>query len=472
MVTMEKQGVPVVGIVGEHFESDWKKAAKTKGVPGTRYVLTSLPSNCVVEKRCEAAAEEMIDALIDALTRPLIDEEKDPASKEQKIGRKQDRIACTATLQEVNQYFYEREMTDGLPIIPPTEVAVKEMLTGTDLPPDHVVSVILPEMRKATVEKIAVSAVMAGCLPTYMPVLIAAVEAAMDPDFHLVEVGVSTGSYAPLMIVNGPIRNDLSINYRHGALSPGRRANATIGRALRLIILNTGRALPGIQDMGVLGSPGKYTQCMGEHEEATPWEPLHVERGCAPNSNAVSMVPITARVAILGGDTPQENLQVASQAAVVRANSDYLGSNIVFFVSPVTCDVFRDAKWSKKDIQQHLYEHARVLPTSFWGARFYKPTGRRNVEFFLGKDMAEWIFKQEGTDMPLPIVTGPDKFIVVCAGGHGVNQNAIFTCGHGMLVTREIRLPKNWKALVEKYKAREIERFRDAVHPNIPFTVL
>ena len=305
MVTMEKQGIPVVGIANEHFESDWKIAARTKGVPGTRYVLTSLPSNCVQVDRCEAAAEEeMFDKLVEALTRPLTEEEKGPVLEELKV----ERVACTGTLQEVNQYFYEREMTDGLPIIPPTEAAVQEMLTGTDLPPDYLVTKILPEMRKATVEKIAINAVMAGCLPTYMPVLIAAAEAAMDPDFHLVETGVSTGSYAPLMIINGPIRNDLNINYKHGALSPGRRANATIGRALRLILLNTGRALPGIQDMGILGSPGKYTQCVGEHEEASPWEPLHVQRGCAPGSSAVSMVPVTARVAILGGDNPQNTL--------------------------------------------------------------------------------------------------------------------------------------------------------------------
>jgi hypothetical protein len=457
MVTMEKQGVPTVGIVLEHFETDWKTAARTKGVPGARYVLTGLPSKCMVVKQCEDAAEEMFDELIDALTRPLNDEEKDPVPAEE---RKVEKIICAGTLQEVNEYFYEREMTDGLPIIPPTEEAVKEMLTGTDLPPDHVVTTILPEMRKATVEKIAINAVMAGCLPIYMPVLIAAAEAAMDPDFHLVEVGVSSGSYSPLMIINGPIRHDLNVNFRHGALSPGRRPNASIGRALRLILLNTGRALPGIQDMGVLGSPGKYTQCVGEHEEASPWEPLHVERGLAPGSSAVSMVPIHSRVTIIGEDTPEETLRVTAQAAVVRVSTHYLGSNSVFFVSPATCDVFRDAKWSRKDIQQYLYENARVLPTSFWGARFFTPAGRRNVESYFGKETAEWIFAQEGTDVPLPIVTGPGKFIVVCVGGHGVNQNAVFTCGHGMLVTREIRLPRNWKELMGKYKEREIARFR------------
>src|SRR3972149_11356329 len=172
MVTMEKQGIPVVGIANEHFESDWRMAARTKGVPATRYVLPPLPSNCIDVDQCEAAAVEMMDKLIDALTRPLTNAEKGPGPEELKVERN----ACTGTLPEVNQYFYEREMTDGLPIIPPTEAAVIEMLTGTDLPPDHVVTRILPELRKATVEKIAINAVMAGCLPTHMPVLIAAAE--------------------------------------------------------------------------------------------------------------------------------------------------------------------------------------------------------------------------------------------------------------------------------------------------------
>lgn len=458
MVVMEKQGIPVVGIVNEHFETDWKLAARIRGVPGTRYVLTALPSNTVQVDQCEAAAEQMVDKLINALTQPLTDGEKGPANEE----LKSERFACTGTLEAVNQWFYEREMTDGLPIIPPTEAAVREMLSGTDLLPDHVVARILPELRKATIETIAVNAVMAGCLPTYMPVLIAAVEAVMDPDYHLVETGVSTGSYAPLMIVNGPIRNDLSINYKHGALSPGRRANAAIGRALRLTLLNTGRALPGRQDMGVLGSPGKYTQCVGENEEVSPWEPFHVQKGYAPGSSTVSVLPITGRVATIGGDDPQNTLRLAAEAAVIRAHTDYLGSNIVLFMSPASCDVFRDAKWSKEDIQKHLYEHARIPPTSFWGARYYKETGRRNVEFFLGKEMAKWIFRQEGTDMPLPIVTSPDKFVVVCVGGHGTPQNAIFTCGHGGLATREIKLPRKWNVLVEKYRVREIERFRGA----------
>lgn len=458
MVTMETQGVPVVGIVQQYFESDWKMAATTKGVPGTRYVLTSLPADCEILEKCEAAAVEMIDRLIDALTRPLTEEEKGSArGEEQKVAR----IVCTGTLQEVNQYFYEREMTDGLPIIPPTETAVQEMLTGTDLPPDHLVTMILPEMRQATVEKIAINAVMAGCLPTHMPVLIAAAEAVMDPAYHLVETGVSTGSYAPLMIVNGPIRHDLSINYQHGALSPGRRANAAIGRALRLILLNTGRALPGIQDMGVLGASGKYTQCVGEHEEASPWEPLHVQRGCAPGSSAVSVVPITARVAVHGyADTPELALEPIATAAGIRRTTNYLGSEIIVFLSPHSADQFREATWSKQDMQHHLYQHARILATSYYGLKYYKGTGRRNVEAYFGKETAAWIFKQERTATPLPIVTDPDKFIIVVIGGHGTGQNAVLPGGHGNMATREITLPKNWKTLVEKYKAREIERFK------------
>jgi hypothetical protein len=405
---------------------------------------------------CEKAAEEMLDDLIGELTRPLANEETVRIIREKRSSR----FVCTGTLEEVNQYFYERECTDGLPIIPPTEEAVEEMLTGTDFPPDRVVATVLPELRQATVEKIGINAVMAGCLPTHMPVLLAAVEAVMDPDFHLVEVNVSAGSYTPFMIVNGPIRVDLGINCKHGALSPGRRANAALGRALRLILLNCGRALPGVQDMGVLGSPGKYTQCVGENEEESPWNPLHVERGSSPESSTVSLLAITARAPVHGGDTPEITLEPLARAAALRPNSSYLGTHILVVLAPDTAELFSDAGWTKEDIQRHLYEHARHLPTSLYGLRHYTPSGRRSVKFYLDKEMAEWIFAQEGTSTPIPIVAGPDRFVIVVFGGHGQKQNAVFPGGHGQMVTKQVILPARWGELVEKYKVREIGRFR------------
>ena len=163
------------------------------------------------------------------------------------------------------------------------------MLQGTDLPPDHVVGKIIPRLGKATVEKIAINAVMAGALPTYMPLLIAGVEALLDPESAFDTFGVSTGSWAPFWIVNGPIRHDLQINSGYGALSPGNVANAAIGRALGLIIKNIGGIRKGVEDMGVLGNPGKYTLVIAENEEGSPWEPLHVERGFNAQDSTVTL---------------------------------------------------------------------------------------------------------------------------------------------------------------------------------------
>jgi len=196
-----------------------------------------------------------------------------------KEGEKLPRIVFKGSLGEVNRFFYKRGWADGLPIIPPTEEAVKEMLTGTDLPSDHIIGTIIPRSGKATVEKIAINAVMAGALPTYMPLLIAGVQAIMDPRSRYSTWGVSTGSWSPFWIVNGPIRNDLNINSSSGALSPGDIANAAIGRAMGLIIKNIGGVRKGIEDMGVLGNPGKYSMVIAENEEDSPWEPLHVEQG-------------------------------------------------------------------------------------------------------------------------------------------------------------------------------------------------
>lgn len=208
--------------------------------------------------------------------------------------------------------------------------------------------------------------------------------------------------------------------------------------------------------------PANIPSVLANMRRRAPGTPF-VERGCAPESSAVSVVPITARVAVHGyADTLELALEPIGNAAGIRRTTNYLGSEIIVFLSPHSADQFREAKWSKQDIQRYLYEHARILPTSYYGRKCYRGTVRRNVEAYFGKETAGWVFDQEGTATPLPIVTDPAKFIIVVVGGHGTGQNAVLPGGHGNMATREIRLPRNWEALVAKYKAREIERFRDA----------
>jgi len=188
-------------------------------------------------------------------------------------------IEIADDFEAVQRLYLDRGWSDGLPIVPPTLQRVEAMLAE-----------IPPIWGAATVEKLAINAVMAGCLPEYLPVLIAAVEAIADPVFNLYAIQATTHPCAPLMIINGPIREALGMNYSSGSFGPGWRANATIGRAMRLVLLNVGGAYPGVGDMSTQGAPSKFSYCVAENEEENPWEPLHVERGFRPDQSAVTVM--------------------------------------------------------------------------------------------------------------------------------------------------------------------------------------
>ena len=258
-------------------------------MPGIRVVGESVACESTVKSEIEEGIAAAMQDVVEALTKPLTPEEKFP---KQQTG-KTPRVAFKGSLQEVNRFYYSKGWTDGLPIIPPTEEAVQEMMTGTDLPPDHILATIIPRKGKATVEKIAINAVMAGALPTYMPVLIAAVQSFDDPKTRFDTFEVSTGSWAPFLAINGRIRNDININCSSGALSPGNIANAAIGRAVGLIVKNIGGARKAVEDMGVIGNPGKYSLVIGEDEEESPWEPLSVERGFKKEDSVVTLFGAT-----------------------------------------------------------------------------------------------------------------------------------------------------------------------------------
>ncbi len=182
------------------------------------------------------------------------------------------------------ELFFERGVTDGLPVVPPTRSRVERMLEATRRPPDTLLGEMPPNYGRVTVEKVAINAVMAGCRPDYLPVALAAAECACEPAFNLHGVATSTHFSAPLIVVNGPVRTRIGINSGFGVFGPGYRANATIGRALRLLMINVGGARPGETSMSTFGHPGRYTYCIAEHEEASPWPPYHLERGLAPGT--------------------------------------------------------------------------------------------------------------------------------------------------------------------------------------------
>ena len=226
------------------------------------------------------------------------------------------------------------------------------MLTGTDLAPDHLVTKIIPRMGKATVEKIAVNAVMAGCLPTYMPILITAAQCLMDYRARYDIFEVSTGSWAPFFAFNGPVRNDVNINCSSGSLSPGNIANSTIGRAVGLMAKNIGGARKAVEDMGVIGNPGKYSLIIGEHEEESPWAPYHVEHGFKKEDSTMTLfLPNTFTQTI-----PRETNAQGVADMLVGMNA---GGLSVFILIPSHAKILDAEGWTKKKVLDYVIKNMK-----------------------------------------------------------------------------------------------------------------
>jgi hypothetical protein len=251
-----------------------------------------------------------------------------------------------------------------LPVVPPSRSRVDAMLTGTRRERDKVIGEMAPNYGRATVERVAVNAVMAGCRPEYLPVLLAAVEAACHPAFNLHGVSSSTHFSAPLMLVNGPIRRRIGLNCSFGLFGPGYRANATIGRALRLVMINVGGARPGETSMSTFGHPGRYTYCIGEHEEASPWPPYHAGRGFAPDQSTVTL---------FAGEGPHGISDHSSRTAPSLAGSIGwsmaglwnakhfpLYSHTMLLVGPEHARTFADDGWSQDDLRGFLFRAIRA----------------------------------------------------------------------------------------------------------------
>jgi hypothetical protein len=267
--------------------------------------------------------------------------------------------------ESVFEFTYEEGWTDGLPIIPPTAERLERVFAATSLEPAEVVGKLEPRRGEATVEKIAINAVMAGCRPEYMSVLISAVRALARPEFNLNGIQSTTNPVAPLMILNGPVRREIEVNCVRGALGQGTRANATIGRALRLLMMNVGSGLPETVDKAILGMPAKYSFCLGEDEENSPWDPLHVERGLLEEQSAVTVVGVASLVNNLLNihpelSRPEPNLLLLADAMAQKGSNNIQlgGGNPVVVLPSGLAQMLHDAGYSKDDVKSFLWEHA------------------------------------------------------------------------------------------------------------------
>ena len=343
-------------------------------------------------------------------------------------------VATHEGFDSVNDYFYERGWTDGLPIVPPTEERVEALLSGMPWrDADEVISIVPPRMGTATMRQIAVNAVMAGCKPEYLPVVVAALHAVSVPAYGLSHRQTTTHAGAPLIIVNGPIVERLRINCGRGLFGPGWRANATIGRALRLILVNVGGAGPGV-DASQTGHPGKYTYCIAEYEAANPWEPLHVERGYTREQSVVTVVNTEAPHSMT------ENIQTdphgivttfASCMATLGVNNLYSQGNPVLVLGIEHAQHIASAGWSKQDLQQALFERARQP----WG--LMKNRGKSK-----GPHFPESVDRSDDKSM-VPIVWEPKDLLVVVGGGAGGKSMFLPTAGgQSLAVSKAIEAAK------------------------------
>jgi hypothetical protein len=326
---------------------------------------------------------------------------------------------------EIDAHFQERGWTDGLPIAPPTEARVRELLRQTPRHPREVVGVLPPRQGEATVEKIAVNAAMAGCRPEYFPVVLAAIEALADPLFNLDSVQATTHPVATLLVVNGPIARAIGLQAGYNAFGQGFRANVTIGRAVRLVLMNVGGGLPGSGDRATQGSPAKIAYCVAENEAESPWEPLHVEAGLPAGASTVT---------VFGCEGPHNIQDHYSNTALgvllpVAGAMGQAGSNNLLgrgwpllSLGPEHAATIAKEGYTKQKVKEFLFEHARF------------PLARLGPEY-RRQQIDRWGVV-DAPDTMVPIVRAADDISIIVAGGAGKHSSWQPTFGDGTHWTR------------------------------------
>ena len=268
-----------------------------------------------------------------------------------------------ARLEDEFEAMFERGFSDGLPLVPPTEERVLAMLQGTRRAPDEVVAAVPPDLVPCTVEKVAVNAVMAGCRPEYLPVVLAAVEAACTDQFNMHGLLATTMSAGPVLVVNGPIRGRIGLNSEMNALGQGHRANSTIGRALQLVVRNVGGGRPGEVDRAVFGHPGKLGFCIAENEEDSPWSPLSADLGVSAGQDLVTLFPGEGPRTIVDQLSREPESLARSFAATLKGiyhPKAVIAFDALLIVGPEHARVFREAGWDKDRLKARLHELCQI----------------------------------------------------------------------------------------------------------------
>ena len=329
------------------------------------------------------------------------------------------RVRLSGGVDEISDALFDKGYTDGLPVVPPTEERVRRMLAGTSRRSDESLGKMPPAQFDATVEKIAVNAVMAGCRAEAMPVLIAAVELMLDPHWELGYLQTTTNPLTPMLIVNGPMRQSVGLYGGTGAMGPGWRANASIGRAIRLIMLNIGGAAPGDIDKCTQGFVGKFSLCLAENEEESPWAPFHVARGFARDDSVITVVGVNASTNIHDStDRWQDLLRTLTNSLKSPGTANVVDpdSTPVILLNPLHAKILADAGYTRERLQEHFFRHARINADEL--------SPRRTQ---LRLDHGQEKLLVEGR---IPITNAPERILIAVVGGMSGGHSCFLPNGH------------------------------------------
>jgi hypothetical protein len=438
-VTLERLGFPTVMFGTDEFTYLAHLESESLGLGALSRVVVPHPINARPVEEIREKAEAVREQVLRFLTRPA-----DQLSAEHYAScdlgavdtheKSAARITIARSYEALSEYLEEAGLGDGLPVVAPAPARVDRMLEWTDRDPGEVIAHVMPNGAAATVEKIAVNAVMAGCKPAYLPLVIAGVQAMTQPEFNLLGVQATTHTVAPLMVISGPLAKEVGVNSGAGLFGPGFQANAAIGRAIRLILLNIGGARPGLLDKSTMGQPGKFSYCIAENHERSPWEPLHVEHGLPAEASMIAMVPGEGPHTVHDNQsTTAEGLLrvICGSIAQTGSNNSVFDADFLVVIGPEHAATIARDGFSKRDVQEYIFQNARI-PLSKWSAEYVQGLFRDKYPDRYGDADAETTLAR--------FAPNPESVIVIVAGGPGKFTMHVPTMGAMPTVFEPIRL--------------------------------
>jgi hypothetical protein len=426
--------MPGVYFTTTEFLDDAKSAAKDRGMPGVRTLALPADKYYVAranKQEVQPIAEAFFDKMVAALTRSLTAEEAHPDQARKQLESANIKVTGKDFLdasEKLNELFLDNHWADGLPIVPPTPELVKAMEAGTTRSPKEVIGQVAPKNGTATVEKIAINSVMAGAKPEYFPVILAAMEGFLDKHYDLTHVVASTGSFTPVVLVDGPVAQELGFNSGIGMLGNGWRANSTVGRALQLSLLNLGQTWPQVNFMGLTGRLEAYTfYTFAEDTAKSPWEPYNVSQGFQAGDSTVT-VSSSGNPVIFGGGAvaPWTAQGVIDQIATQIRNRGVVWPHAqkhILVLHPDCAVELANHGYTRKSLQEYLYEQTRV---PYEKLNKQVSFGQGTEEEFIRASIADGRIRPDRAQIfldnlkpggRLPVVQSPDDFHIVVAGG-------------------------------------------------------